>query len=44
MTKNYKEDYSMYALYDLIATIIKAYEPDTADEFFWLDAIFGLFK
>lgn len=31
-------------IYDLISGIIKNFEPNSWDEFFWLDAIFGLFK
>lgn len=34
----------MNSIYNLIAGIIKAFEPDSKDEFAWLDAIFGLFK
>ena len=34
----------MYAIYDLIKTIVSAFEKDSADEFYWLDMIFGLFQ
>lgn len=34
----------MKAIYDLISDLIKFFEPNSQDEFFWLDAIFGLFK
>lgn len=35
---------AIYAIYELIASIIGAFEPDSADELAWLDAIFGMFK
>lgn len=31
-------------LYSAISSIIKFFEPNSWDEFFWLDSIFGLFK
>ena len=34
----------MKAIYDLISGLIKYFEPNSWDEFFWLDGIFGLFK
>lgn len=30
-----------YAIYGLIRDIILTYEPNAADEFFWLDGVFG---
>ena len=30
-----------YAIYGLIRKIILDYEPNAADEFFWLDNVFG---
>lgn len=35
---------AIYAIYELIASIVSAFEPDSADELAWLDAIFGMFK
>lgn len=34
----------MEFLYGIISGIIKFFEPNSRDEFFWLDGIFGLFK
>ena len=34
----------MYGIYNLVASIIKTFEPDSKDEFVWLDAIFGMLK
>lgn len=41
---NKKGKKNMYAIYDLIKTIVSAFEVDSADEFYWLDMIFGMFK
>ena len=32
----------MTAIYDLIKAIVSAFEKDSADEFYWLDKIFGI--
>lgn len=34
----------IYTIYELIASIVRAFEPDSADELAWLDAIFGMFN
>lgn len=41
---NKKGKKNMYAIYDLIKTIVSAFEPDSADEFYWLSMIFELFQ
>lgn len=33
----------MSSIYNLISGIIKFFEPNSWDEFFWLDSIFGFF-
>lgn len=35
---------AIYYIYKLIASIVSAFEPDSADELAWLNAIFGMFK
>ena len=42
-----KGDYTMsaiYAIFDLIASLVGTFEPNAADELAWLYAIFGMFK
>ncbi|GEM_PF-4541120 len=34
----------MTAIYKLIKSIVSAFEPNSGDEFMWLDVVFGLFK
>lgn len=39
-----KGNIKMSALYELLKGLILYFEKNARDEFFWLDAFFGLFK
>lgn len=34
----------MYDIYSIVKGIVSHYEPNSDDEFYWLDKVFGLFK
>lgn len=34
----------MYEIFALVRAIVLTFEPNAADEFFWLSGVFGLFK
>ena len=35
---------AIYAIFELIASIVGAFEPNAADDIAFIEAIFGLFK
>lgn len=35
---------TIYGIYGIVKTIVSAYEPNSADEFYWLDKVFENFN